>query len=163
MSADTLSTVEFSEIKKKINQALNDFRENDLNLLELTVDERATTHRIAVYIERYFTGWDVDCEYNRREKNIKSVSGIGNVRPDIIVHKRGLSENLLVIEVKKADNTLLKDKAKLIEFTKIDGDYHYQFGLLILLSMIKPYILNGEWYQRGLHMKEEDICECLGD
>ena len=30
-----------------------------------SVHERSTTHRLAVYFDPLFTGWNVDCEYDR--------------------------------------------------------------------------------------------------
>lgn len=151
----------FVEVLNALNSALYDFKERDSQLLELTADERAATHRIAVYLEKYFPGWYVDCEYNRKNKNIKELPGIGIVRPDIIVHYRDTSSNLLVIEVKKGMRNAQNDRCKLIEFTKSDGGYRYRFGVLLLLSMKQPYGVKEEWYQDGKHIPEYDLYQNL--
>ena len=78
------------------------FLARDIELLAFRVHERTVAHRIAVYLENEFPNWHVDCEYNRQ-----GVGGdpkdawIGQRRfPDVIVHRRGLENNFLVIEAK---------------------------------------------------------------
>jgi hypothetical protein len=128
--------------------ALENFRERDFQLLQLCADERAATHRIACYLQKYFSDWNVDCEYNRRGKNPKEQNG-RLVRPDIIIHHRGVPENLLCIEEKKEGELLDDDRIKLKKFTDPLGDDRYQFGLLLVLSLATPYAFEGEWYQNG--------------
>jgi hypothetical protein len=95
--------------------------QNDRFLIENNVREEAVSHRLAVYLERAFLGFDVDCEYNKAEDLPKKLltepdfscnkmldesqqraarqswvrsnsSKNGNgLRPDIIVHQRGRS------------------------------------------------------------------------
>ena len=67
--------------------------------------EVALCHRLAVHLENSgrFTGYSIDCDYNRDEQAIKrNPEGCG-FRPDIIVHIRGGSKNsnLIMIEAKK--------------------------------------------------------------
>jgi hypothetical protein len=68
--------------------------------------------QLAGYLEPFFGGWNVDCEYNRNHDDPKRLEIPGrNVRlddtqartifPDIIVHERGTDKNPLVIEMKK--------------------------------------------------------------
>lgn len=152
ITADT----EFKAIKNAVSHALTDFSKNDLQLLELSTDEWVATHRIACYLQIYFPHWDVDCEYNRKGREIKRLHG-HRKRPDIIIHHRGIPENLVVIEVKKSDNTdneIEKDRNKLIQFTKQPGDFNYKFGLLVIPSTDEPYSVQEEWYENGLR-----ICE----
>ena len=47
----------------------------DLLLFKNRAHERSITHRLAVYLERLFGGWDVDCEYNRIEDDPNSYKG----------------------------------------------------------------------------------------
>ncbi|MGA2162566.1 MAG: hypothetical protein ABSG28_10305 [Methanoregula sp.] len=89
------------DILNRITSALYEFKEKDIILLDLTADERAATHRIAIYLEKQFPDWDVDCEYNRKGRIRKGLPDIGSVRPDIVIHHRDTDENLLVFEVKK--------------------------------------------------------------
>jgi len=100
------------EVKTKLNSALDRLVEKDSFLLECNVNERSISHRLAVYLGHEFEGWDVDCEYNRnmddpKRMNLQEVDSDSTdtegktVYPDIIVHKRGESNNLLVVEMKK--------------------------------------------------------------
>jgi hypothetical protein len=92
--------------------------QDDRELLESNANERSITHRFAVYIEREIplgtsgVSYDVDCEYNRSNKTPKRLTSFKRridsdnadgvtVYPDIIVHKRGTSCNLIVIEAKR--------------------------------------------------------------
>ena len=117
----------------------------------LNVNERSITHKLAEYIQKYFSDYNVDCEYNRNMTDIKKIKLIsekyisktdakGNtvsVYPDIIIHKRGNNDsNLIVIEVKKAnadDNSKKFDCEKLKAFTKNDG-LEYKYGIYLELN-----------------------------
>src|ERR1700736_1070171 len=78
----------------------------DAHLLAHDCSEMAFTHRIGVYLEGMFPEWNVDCEYNRdghdtKELRLEDLTE-DQVRPDVIVHRRGTNtHNLLVIEAKK--------------------------------------------------------------
>ncbi len=90
----------------------------DAYLFETDVNERSISHKFVSYLQEEFKGWDVDCEYNRdhHDPKILNLPGISSlevrpddvqaktVYPDIIVHHRGTEDNLLVIEIKKANN-----------------------------------------------------------
>lgn len=113
-------------IERKLFSALTTLYKKDIHLLKENLNERSITHKLAVYLQRQFRGYDVDCEYNgnvesaasgyrktipdelcprlkeykrRSPDETKDLS----VFPDIIIHKRGENrKNLLIIEVKKA-------------------------------------------------------------
>ncbi|MCD9024709.1 hypothetical protein [Cohnella silvisoli] len=157
-----------SFIKKAVNNALSQFILRDTYLLREDVSERAITHKFAEYLQYEFGSfYSVDCEYNRnflhqgRSKIIhvldneirelvknKSTLEIINdlayrelsVYPDIIVHKRGKSKNLLVVEVKKSSNQVGNklDFLKLAAYTDPTeaNNLQYQFGLFINFDMI---------------------------
>jgi len=143
-----MNSVTFDEVEKRVNLALNNFKERDLQLLELCADERASTHRIACYLQKYFQDWHVDCEYNRRGKRSKRQGG-KLVRPDIIIHHRGIPENLLCIEAKKEGESLDDDRIKMSNFTDSTGEDRYQFGLLLVFSLNAPYNIDCKWYRDG--------------
>ena len=66
--------------------------------------EVALCHRLAFHLEtsEKFTGYLIDCDYNRDEQAVKRDPRSKMFRPDIVVHKRGNGEdNLLMIEAKK--------------------------------------------------------------
>ncbi|WHE06027.1 hypothetical protein PGH24_07535 [Thermoanaerobacterium thermosaccharolyticum] len=62
------------EIEILLKMAIKLLYIKDSYLLEINVNERAITHRLAMYLQMLFTDYDVDCEYNRDfrdKKNIK--------------------------------------------------------------------------------------------
>lgn len=99
-------------IERALNEALSELLEKDAYILRSDINERTISHRLAGYLEPYFSGWNVDCEYNRNHNDPKRLDiprrSVPNddtqartVFPDIIVHRRDTDENLLVIEMKK--------------------------------------------------------------
>ena len=100
--------------------------------MELDVNERSITHKIAEYLQRDFRteGYDVDCEYNRNGHDPKTLSlepwstksdslEGDTVYPDIIIHKRESPTNLVVIEAKKSTNKVnFRDLQKLKAFRR---------------------------------------------
>jgi hypothetical protein len=102
-------------IQARLESAVNKLLRRDIDLLGLDVNERAITHRLAMYLQEEFPGWDVDCEYNRNHDQVKQLrfpegqcrpddTNAKTVFPDVIVHTRNTGQNLLVIEVKKDSN-----------------------------------------------------------
>ncbi|OPY73399.1 MAG: hypothetical protein A4E62_00524 [Syntrophorhabdus sp. PtaU1.Bin002] len=111
------------------------------DILQLDINERTISHRLAIYPEPHFPGWNVDCEYNRDHDDVKRLdikrrnvtsddTQATTVFPDIIVHRRGTDQNLLVIEMKKT--TSLEgddyDYGKLLAFKKHLG---YSFAIFL--------------------------------
>ncbi|WP_144972241.1 hypothetical protein [Bremerella volcania] len=112
----------WEEIESLVREAVAELKEKDSLLFQVKGSERSITHRLAVYLEKRFEGWQVDCEYSRIEKNgdykvllhpdgkIKTHwldIGGSRIFPDIVVHNRGKVDrqnNLLVIEVKTTWN-----------------------------------------------------------
>ena len=142
------------EIKEKVIIALQCFYSNDAYLIEYQVAERALTHKLAEYLQKLFPDYNVDCEYNKvgdgDPKRIdllmaaqqdcpkdcnKCVANKCVVFPDIIVHKRGRDENILVIEAK----TAWSGQAQVNDYKKLQalidsGVYHYQLGVAFRFS-----------------------------
>ena len=97
----------------KVVAALQEFYARETYLFEKDLGERTLTHRLAVHLEKQFPGWDVDCDYNRLgERTLRLPHGTivstddhfgKSVYPDIVVHQREIPNNLLAIEVRKAD------------------------------------------------------------
>lgn len=143
---------QFSEddVRDRINDAIRLLQRRDAYLLEHDANERSITHRLAIYVEGQFPGWDVDCEYNRdgadpkrlpRAQTVQTDDDQGRtVYPDIIVHKRGRNNdpgsNLLVIEVKKSPGGVAVEQAigKLRGFTQQSG-YRYDYALLLRIGV----------------------------
>jgi len=64
-------------LKSAVLCAAGEFKKYDLKLLELAVHEQAISHRIAVYLERFFgidtkVNLNVDCEYSKHLKDDKT-------------------------------------------------------------------------------------------
>lgn len=117
-------------VKEKIKLALEEVIKNDFYLLEVDASERSLTHRLAVYLEKHFSDYHIDCEYNRENTNPKRIrNSVKTVYPDIVIHKRGTSTNLVAIEAKKtknADKSGILDKGKLMSY-KEKFAYKYIF------------------------------------
>lgn len=108
---------------------------------EADVSEWAVAHRLAVYLEEPFRGYNVDCEYNRMAdsdgtysmRSPKRVHGTQKQRPDIVVHKRGPNpeSNLLVIEMKKSHSDTDRE---FLEAMIRDPNFHYKFACQVLID-----------------------------
>jgi len=131
----------FDLLNEAVDRAIKSLLLNDSFLLEIDVHERSISHKLAEYLQREFSGWNVDCEYDRNMENVKkrlqriipfrdSEKSQGDVYPDIIIHHRGTKDNLLVMEIKTSTNRTSKefDCHKLRAFKDELG---YQFALFV--------------------------------
>ena len=139
-------------IKKAVIDALEHFYLNDRYLIDKNVHERSLTFRLGMYLQQEFSGWDVDCEYNRNcqtfhNNKILSVrcvhepqfncEGCNNrkkctVFPDIIIHKRGTDQNLLVIEAKcNANEQQITEDCEKLQAYLSESTLSYRCGLFI--------------------------------
>ncbi|MEW6181026.1 hypothetical protein [Anaerolinea sp.] len=133
------------EVKQRVIAAIARFYRHDPELLDVDVNERTITHKLAEYLQDEFPEWHVDCEYNRLGTDVKRLSLISEVVtpfdteaktvfPDIIIHRRRKKKNLLVMEVKKiSGDDETKDYEKLEAFTQ-DPNYRYCFGLFLRIG-----------------------------
>src|SRR5688572_11314444 len=138
---------DWSTIRQRIETALAIVVERDFELLEDGPSERSVAHRLAVYLEDEFRGWHVDCEFNRQgeegDRGTKRVSTSPDlpesregqdsvdVTPDIIVHWRRKTRNLLAIEVKPStSDEIPKDREKLRKYLT-DPHLRYAFAVLV--------------------------------
>lgn len=148
--------MEEEEIKRALNEALDSLLKNDAYILRADANERTISHRLAGYLEPYFPGWDVDCEYNRNHDDPKKLKvprrNVPNddaqartVFPDIIVHKRNTDKNLLVIEMKKttSQETGVFDLHKLAAFKQ---QLIYKFAVFVKVrTNAEPAIETINW------------------
>ena len=124
----------------------------DRKNLAIEVHEITHAHRIAVYLEaemandETFINYNVDIEYNRCINDIKRINN-DNIKPDIIIHKRGKNDaaaNLIVIEIKK-EKFDEHDRRK-IEGLCNDVKFNYKYGYCLLLNgEIERYSQNEKW------------------
>lgn len=148
-----------AELGKVVN-ALGAFYARETHLLENDLGERTLTHRLAVQIEKQFEGWDVDCDYNRLgERRLRLPKGsiistddeIGkSIFPDIVVHHRGVPDNLLAIEIRKASNHQPPehDQHKLRALTDPHLWFAYQIG--VYLTLAEKHVTSPEVYAGGV-------------
>lgn len=131
-------------VEKALKKAIDTLIRADFELLQLDVNERSISHRFAKYLEPYFPGWNIDCEYNRNHHDSKRLNisrrNISSddteaitVFPDIIVHRRNTDKNLVVIEMKKTSSQegYKYDLGKLKAFK---AQLHYQFAIFIKIK-----------------------------
>ncbi|MBR0779418.1 hypothetical protein JQ543_27275 [Bradyrhizobium diazoefficiens] len=130
----------------KVVAAVRDFYANDKFLFEKDIGERAITHRFAVYLERQFSGWAVDCNYDRLGERtlhlphgtiISTDDHLGkSIYPDVAVHQREIPNNLLTVEIRKASNhtALDHDQHKLMALTDPHVWFAYEIGVLLVLD-----------------------------
>ena len=130
----------------KLLAALQEFYAQETFLLEKDAGERALTHRLAVYLEKQYPGWEVDCEFNRLgERTLRLPHGtivstddsLGkSIFPDIVVHQRAVPNNLLAVEVRKAFNhqPIEHDQQKLKAMTDPGVWFAYEIGVLLALA-----------------------------
>ena len=144
----------------KVVTALQEFYARETSLLDKDLGERTLTHRLAVHCEKHFSGWDVDCDFNRLgERTLRLPHGtivstddhLGkSVYPDIVVHQREIPNNLLAIEVRKSGNhqPLEHDQHKLRALTDPHLWFAYWIGLH--LSLGNKQITMSEVYTGGV-------------
>lgn len=156
------------DIRNKVMQALACFVQADGYLLLHDVNERSISHKFAEHLQVQFPDWNVDCEYNRDMDFPKRLqvdpmpvdSGDTEgktVYPDIIVHKRGTYDDLLVIEIKKKLNADYSfDLKKIREFTK-DQRYKYKSGLFIELPIREQSEAELLWYTNGNQIDHQRV------
>lgn len=140
------------QILYEINYACNLLIKNDFYLLEVWINERTLTHRLAVYLEKLFPDYHVDCEYNRNWALPKTISNEFlserfqssnadwiTAYPDIIIHKRWTNDNFIVIEVKKSKDSRWKKGIEFdiekLEAYKDNNEYSYKYWFFIMFDL----------------------------
>ena len=145
------------ENKKKLTEELidifekakNEFLEKEKTIIKNDTNERTLTQKLAFYPKLQlrknikYENYSVDCEYNRKEEDIKRLKFGKNtdkkeIYPDIIVHQRKIKNNLIAIEMKKTTSRKtdkIKDIEKLEALTDRKNDYHYTLGIYFELDI----------------------------
>ncbi|MBR0758644.1 hypothetical protein JQ604_41235 [Bradyrhizobium jicamae] len=151
----------------KVIAAVQEFYAQETFLLERDLGERALTHRLAVYVEKQFTGWQVDCNYDRLgERTLRLPHGtvistddhLGkSIYPDIVVHQREIPNNLMAIEARKDSNhqSLEHDQHKLQALTDPHVWFAYWIGVLVILA--RKGVSFSEVYVGGVVERQQSI------
>lgn len=144
-------------VARKVVAAVLSLLELDKKLLQNNASERSISHRLALHLTDQFADFDVDCEYNRDGHEIKRLhlSDASNhledpegspVFPDIIVHRRGTEDNILVIEIKKSTSSV-SDDCDLKKLSTFREKLHYRAALFLRLQcgVDNPTVLKSRW------------------
>ena len=146
-----------------LGRAMDRMEAEDRHLLKVNVSERCIAARLAMYLREYFSGFDVDVEYNREGVEVKRLRDVLRdcprdrdnprdrqngrpVLPDVIVHRRcSRVSNLLVIEMKKEPGTsgIDCDRRRIKAFQK---ELDYKFGALVVCKTGEDTGIFVEWY-----------------
>lgn len=138
-----------------LDKALSQLVENDSYLLKANLSERSIAHRLALYLTKLFSDFDVDCEYNgdidsaglrkildiprevMEELAVRSINDNDtyNIFPDIILHQRGSNaRNLLVVEIKKSNSYQKMREYDLVKLKAFTNQYQYRLGVFLELG-----------------------------
>jgi hypothetical protein len=144
----------------KVVTALAELYAGETFLFEKDLGERTLTHRLAVYLERQFPGWNVDCDYDRLgERTLRLPHGsivstddhLGkSIYPDILVHQREIPNNLFAIKVRKAGNHQPPehDRHKLRALT--DPHLWFAYWIGVYLTLAKDNVAASDVYVGGV-------------
>jgi len=118
------------DYKEKIREALKEYVKKDWQeLMAVDAHEVTNAHRIAVYLESRFKGYNIDLEYNRDRENIKKLENL--IRPDIIIHRRNSDDNLCIFEIKKSPKEADESENDVGKIKGEIGKYHYKLGVFL--------------------------------
>lgn len=129
-----------AELEDTLAQALRRLLDNDQHLIAGDASKHSLTFRIGQYLQALLPDWQVDCAYTI-DGHTFSPAGPA----DLVVHRRGTSDNLLVIEVKKSSDLrpIINETRKLESFAK--PPLRYRHAVLVIVttddSLVVPYEL----------------------
>ena len=150
--------MKIEKIKNLVEKAVDDLYLRDLDLLERENNEVTISCKLAQYLFLKFSGYRVDCEYNRHLNNIKKMNlddTIKIIKPDIIIHKRDIDkDNLVYIEIKTDHNNKSReeDYKRIKAATDSKGEYRYKLGIFIDFNRNKDNLLT-RYFQDGEECK----------
>lgn len=138
-------------LENLLKQSIKLFVENDAHLFAVGINERSMTHKFAEYLQLQLGNeWDVDCEYNRNLGDIKIIGTIKqyvgkttltndteatSIYPDIIIHKRNSTTNLLVIEAKKSPLTKKSRDKDINKLVVIKKQLQYSYAMFLVFNL----------------------------
>jgi hypothetical protein len=132
----------------------------DTTLLAIGTHEQGICHRLAVYLEPWFSTYNVDCEYNRMESKVKRVlvdNKMRIIKPDILVHERLSHGQLCRREAKTTSNPESEGVPTKLRALTEDPYFKYRLGLFLVIDNAKDEILKreyieicGDWLTEGI-------------
>lgn len=166
-------------IKKQINRVKNE--DSFLFFPPTRVYEPAISHKLAEYLQEMFRKRDVDAEYDKygsaAKKELENfqyfcdTNSTDRIRPDIIVHYRGIRfGNLLAMEIKDCNASKKSQECvdeKLKRLTDRGGQFGYLIGALWVFGDADSeklfFYINGKKYDSKLHDDMNEIFKILCD
>ncbi|WP_322510199.1 hypothetical protein [Anaerolinea sp.] len=139
------------EVKQRVIAAIARFYRHDPELLDVDVNERSITHKLAEYLQDEFPEWHVDCEYNRfGEELIEEIKKMRvylgrssrsdiearTIFPDILIHRRNTPDKLIVFEVCKEKEFSYDYRTKVWNYLH-HHDEQINYGVFLTLFKIK--------------------------
>ncbi|GHA84359.1 hypothetical protein [Modicisalibacter luteus] len=128
-----------------LDSAVQQLVEKDRFILQESVNERAVTFRLAIYLQERFPDWHVDCEYNCWETSCRAMRQMitatnaaateaRTIYPDIVIHQRGTSRNLAAIEIAKSSSRFGKHQ-DLKKLRAYKTQMQYQHAVLLNIGV----------------------------
>ena len=128
-------------VRPRLYAAYSAMVAQDVYLLEVDANERSITHKLAEHLQRELPGWNVDCEFNRNGDLPKRLRGADEsvstddtdgrtVYPDIIVHRRGSDNNLMIIEAKKSTTATFAGDIEKLKAYKTEHGYKFAYAVI---------------------------------
>lgn len=140
--------------REKIKKALKTFIRKDRDALYKTnAYETTINHRVALYLESYFKGFSVDCEYARDIEDVKRNDSSKQIRPDIIIHERGKASNFIIFELKKHGKESKKARS---DIEKLKNCNHLAYKLKVFVGILSKKI-DIVWIDQNNQEESESI------
>jgi hypothetical protein len=145
-----------ARLSRQLKGAVAKLYQRDDQLIDGRGHEQTITAHLARYLGEELPTWNIDCEYNRDgrdRRDVKRDQHGAAMRPDIVVHRRRNTENLLAVELKPSwsasDRT--EDFEKLEHLT---GDrFKYRLGAHVELGRNEATFL---WYMHARRVDDPD-------
>lgn len=133
-----------AELKEQIIKIAKMVYEKNKYLYEIEVHEQCIAayfwhYFVNEYSEKCYSNYDIDIEYNRIGDDVKKTVNSPDdeekqIRPDMIIHKRGCSgNNFAMVEFKtswnKTESNKNDDYSKLEKTTNNKGNLKYKYGI----------------------------------
>ena len=127
-------------VRARIDEAAAHFLAAHDHLLRVRASERAMCHKFGEMLQPLFPDWSVDCEFNRNGEAPKRIAWIPftkdrSVFPDIIVHHRGVPENLVVIEAKCSDARDEEIREDIVKLEAYVAELNYVYSVLLTFTV----------------------------
>lgn len=113
----------FCQFHPIIKDMLNALIKDDRYLLENEVNERSQTHKLAEHLQYLLPKWNIDCEYNKKLDNKKTLNFDRIVNSVIkIIQTKNITDDHEIQAVFKALQEALKESVKIADEGDVDNE-----------------------------------------